>query len=665
MPYPSNQLNPDAKIGIISRGILNIPHIETLLGHPVVKRKWGRFTESINAIAGWGHKSTSLKTRNYAKANHIPYLAVEDGFLRSIELGNEHPPQSIVIDDLGIYYDANTPTRLESLIKRPINPEQQQRTQALIKQWQDTHVSKYNHLREYEGTLPDKYVLLADQTYGDASVELGLADENSFRLMIEDAIELYQDSIILIKTHPDVASGKKRGYINTCMAKSHPRIKFLNDNVHPVRLIKEAQAIFTVTSQIGFEGLIWNKKIHTYGMPFYAGWGLTNDYLPRPLNRQQVDKLQLVHAALIDYSYYLDPESNQRCEVEDLIKWVHFQRKLRTEFASNIYAYKFPFNKRNNVKRYLTGSNVHFVNNLKTLPPNSSVAVWGSMDIDRKDLKIIRLEDGFLRSVGLGADLIRPLSWVVDDHGIYYDPTKPSKLDLILQNLNVDQNMLDRAKRLHNRIVESGISKYNLSGKNWNRPAHVKNVILVPGQVESDASIAKGSLHIKHNIELLRIVRQNNPDAYIVYKPHPDVLAKLRKEGFEENQAEKFCDEIVKNASINLLLDCVDEVHVMTSLTGFEALLRKKKVFTYGRPFYAGYGLTTDLCQQSNRKVKRNIYELITGVLIIYPRYIVTKQSFYSSPESVLDRIIQINNLNPVLMKIIKSIRRFFVRLII
>lgn len=661
MPYPPNMIKPDAKIGIMSKGVANIPHLETLLGHSIVKSSWGRFKENIDAVAGWGYKPTSKEAREYAKKNHLPYLAIEDGFLRSVGLGHEHPPQSIVVDDRGIYYDANSTSRLEILIKQALNTEQKQRTKALIEQWREAGVSKYNHLREYEGTLPTNYVLVADQTNGDASVELGLANKDSFVRMIQDALRLYPDSIIAIKTHPDVVAGKKRSYIKETSVLNHSRIEVLNEDVHPVRLIKEAQAIFTVTSQIGFEGLIWGKKVHTYGMPFYAGWGLTQDLLPQPNKRRQINLLQLVHAALIDYPHYLDPESNQRCEVEDLIAWIQFQRQLRTEFTKDIYAYRFSFNKRYSVKRFLAGSNVHFVSNLNRIPQNSTVAVWGSTDVKRSDLKVLRLEDGFLRSVGLGADLVRPLSWVVDDCGIYYDPRQPSKLELILQNLKIDPNMQDRAKSLQQKIIESGISKYNLSGKEWNRPTNIKRVILVPGQVETDASIAKGAGKIRRNIDLLRTVRKENPDAYIVYKPHPDIHARLRKVGSNEHLVKNYSDEIVTNVSINRLLDLVDEVHVMTSLTGFEALIRKKKVFTYGKPFYAGYGLTTDRYILPERIKTLNLYELIFGVLIIYPRYVTIQKNLFATPEESIKNINKKINQNKKNI-IINYIRRIIVR---
>jgi capsular polysaccharide export protein len=161
-------------------------------------------------------------------------------------------------------------------------------------------------------------------------------------------------------------------------------------------------------------------------------------------------------------------------------------------------------------------------------------------------------------------------------------------------------------------------------------------VLLVPGQVESDASIAQGAPQIKRNIDLLRTVRQAHPDAYIVYKPHPDVVAKLRQEGMHEQKATQYCNELVTEVSITQLLRQVDEVHVMTSLTGFEALLHGCKVVTYGLPFYAGWGLTTDHCISTRRSARPTLTELIAATLIMYPRYVLPHHPGFASPEAAL-----------------------------
>ncbi len=660
MLYPTLNLPAPSEVGVLSRGLSNIPHLSRLLGHPVVlprhkgwltfllSRRWCQhsftarleqwlyFKRPVTAIAGWGHKATAAPARQYAARHRLRYLALEDGFLRSLGLGHDSPPQSLVIDDLGIYYNASAPSRLEQLVAQTLTPAQHARATSLIARWRDAAVSKYNHLREYEADLPSQYVLLADQTLGDASVTLGGANSQSFTAMIDAALRLYPEATLLLKTHPEVMAGKKRGYLDPKRYATHPRIQVLSQAVHPVRLIKEAQAVFTVTSQLGFEGLLWGKPVHTFGMPFYAGWGLTLDALNAPARRSRVSLEQLTHAALIDYARYLHPDTEQGCEVEELLAWLQHQRNLRTAFAPRIYGLGFSLNKQVSIKKFLAGSEVVFVQDLNHVEPNSTVAVWGSTQVARPDLKVLRLEDGFLRSAGLGADLVRPLSYVVDALGIYYDATRCSTLEQRIQSRHYSPEVLERARALQQRIVSAGISKYNLAGTSWVRPERATHVLLVAGQVESDASIALGAPQVKHNIALLRAVRQAHPTAYILYKPHPDVAAKLRRAGLHEQQATQYCDELVSGVSITQLFSQVDEVHVMTSLTGFEALLHGCTVVTYGLPFYAGWGLTTDHCSIARRTARPTLTELVAATLILYPRYVLPHQTGFASPEAVL-----------------------------
>lgn len=262
------------------------------------------------------------------------------------------------------------------------------------------------------------------------------------------------------------------------------------------------------------------------------------------------------------------------------------------------------------------------------------------------DKKVIRVEDGFLRSVGLGADLTRPISWVFDDLGIYFDPTAPSRLESILDTQLFDSSTLQRAKNLINSLVSLQLSKYNLKGQTWLRPSGKRCVILIPGQVETDASIAKGALTIKSNLALVRWVRTNNPTTWLVYKPHPDVAAGLRQPGSDESQVGLYCDEVITNADMTSILAQVDEVHTLTSLTGFEALLRGKQVHCYGQPFYAGWGLTVDAAPCPRRTKKLTLAELVAGALLVYPTYCSLFGRGLISAEEAIEELVQCRQLN-------------------
>ena len=132
---------------------------------------------------------------------------------------------------------------------------------------------------------------------------------------------------------------------------------------------------------------------------------------------------------------------------------------------------------------------------------------------------------------------------------------------------------------------------------------------------------------------LLRAVRTAQPDAYILYKPHPDVAAGLRKAGQRDRDAHQFCDEVIEGVDTPQILSAIDEVHTMTSLIGFEALLRNVSVTCYGQPFYCGWGLTTDIRPVVRRTARLTLDQLVAGTLIAYPRYISRGTGQFTSPE--------------------------------
>lgn len=264
----------------------------------------------------------------------------------------------------------------------------------------------------------------------------------------------------------------------------------------------------------------------------------------------------------------------------------------------------------------------------KGLNPQSTIYIWGRKEFleleqyaRKHSIRLFRVEDGFIRSVGLGSDLTQPYSLIIDSRGIYFDPTQPSDLEDILQNHIFTENEIIRANYIIQYMIDKKLSKYNLyENIDLNMPKD-KKIIVVPGQVEDDASVRYGANGMT-NLELLKQTRINRPDAYIVYKPHPDVLVGNRVGQVDDSKALQYCDQIITEVGIDSVLQYANEVHTMTSLVGFEALMRNIKVVTYGLPFYAGWGLTesTIACERRTRKLR--IGELLIGAYLIYPRYI-------------------------------------------
>lgn len=630
----------NAACGVFGLGLKRWPELELFLGRPV---KYAPLMDSqgLGATASWG-LANSERAKEVAHANRIPFLALEAGFLSSGESGKRDSALSIVVDDLGMYFDCSSPSRLEQFVSRDLRPIETARAQSLIVAWREGRVSRFNSAREYSRQLPERFVLAVDQTAEADSIRFGGACAASFQQMLASALSENPDCAVVVLPRADDALPTGRWQVTCESAARNPRVIFVESDVHPAGLIKAAAAVYVVTSHLGFEGLLWGKPVRTFGMPFYAGWGLTQDALPPPERRKRCALENLVHSALIDYSRYIHPETGERCEVEQLLAWLSLQRQMRERFSASVTGVGFTFVKKPVIRSFFQGSKVTFVRRFEKVENGTAVASWGSRQTltpSRVAASYVQLEDGFLRSVGLGADLIRPVSLVMDRRGIYYDSRQPSDLEQLLQTTEFTAALLDRAGRLRERILAGGITKYNVGTGTWERPAGPKRNILVPGQVESDASLRFGAPGTNTCIGLLRGVRQAHPDAHVIYKPHPDVVAGLRPAGRGEKDAAEWCDELLVDLPMGHLLPLVDEVHTLTSLTGFEALLRGRKVTCYGQPFFAGWGLTSDIAPVARRSRRLTLDELVAGTLILYPTYISRKTGKFTTPERVLDEL--------------------------
>ncbi|MDH4390387.1 MAG: capsular polysaccharide biosynthesis protein [Aquabacterium sp.] len=607
-----------------------------MAGHALARRP----RADTQAVLGWGFKPSAEHAAAVARAHGLPLWRLEDAFLRSVTLGADGPPFGVVIDDIGLYHDASAPSRLEALVQALLTPARAARADALVQQWRQAGVSKYNHARDAAPPLPGPFVLLLDQTAGDAAIALGGATPRSFTEMLQAALDEHPALPVVLKVHPDVLAGRKAGHLGRLTPGQAARVTVLAADVHVAGLLDSAAAVYTVTSQTGFEGLLRGCPVRCFGMPFYAGWGLTQDMLAAPARRAPVLLQALVHAALVDYARYVDPQTLLRCEIEALVAWAGLQRRMRQRFAPQVHALGFSRWKKPIVRAYFSGSQVHFIQRPADTPAGATVALWGRRTAPPQAGSTVRLEDGFLRSVGLGADLVRPLSWAMDTRGMYYDPAEPSDLEHLLQTHDFDPALCARAAALRGRINAEGITKYNVGSGVWQRPVGARRVVLVVGQVESDASITHAAPGVRSNIALLQAARAAAPHAHLVYKPHPDVVARLRRAGSGEHRAASVCDELVVDVPMHLLLAQVDEVQVLTSLAGFEALLRGVAVVTHGQPFYAGWGLTQDLAPPPRRGKVLSLDALVAGALLLYPSYVSQRSGTFCTAETVLDELL-------------------------
>ncbi len=598
-------------------------------------------------IAVWGRSPYAARGEAAAIAHDVPLLRIEDAFLRSIHPGRAHGaqgPLGLLIDPDGVHFDASRPSMIERLLtETPLDDHALlQRARDGIGRLKALELSKYNHFDPALALPPPGYVLVIDQSRDDASIHFGGARATTFREMLAVAQIENPGARIVIKTHPDTAAGLRPGHYGpeNCDA----RTSLLTDPVSPWALLEGAIAVYTVSSLMGYEAILAGHKPRVFGQPFYGGWGLTQDENPVARRARRLTRAQIFTASHILAPTWFDPCRGRLCSFEEAVDQLEAEvRAFRADRHGHVVTGMRLWKRRPIAKVFGGAGPLRFVE-----PPGKAaeiasrtgrnLLIWAGKEPPGLTApKVLRVEDGFLRSRGLGADLTPPLSLVTDGQGIYYDPSRASDLETLIATEPPPGGRL-RAERLISAITRAELSKYNLGGATPELPPGYR--ILVPGQVEDDASIRLGAGETCTNRTLLARCRAENPRATILFKPHPDVEAGLRKGAMTEAEALEFADAILPKSNPIPIIEAVDEVWTMTSLLGFEALLRGKPVTVTGTPFYAGWGLTRDLGEVPARRIARpDLIQLAYAALIAYPRYFDPVAGRACPPEVVVERL--------------------------
>jgi capsular polysaccharide export protein len=582
-------------------------------------------------VGVWGRSPTAPRGEAVAARRGAPLLRVEDAFLRSVHPGRSGgPPLGLALDRTGVHFDAGAPSDLETLLAtHPLDETPLlDRARAAMDWMRTAELSKYTAFDPAAPLPTAPYVLVVDQTRGDASLRACGAGPATFHEMLSRAREAHPGLPIVVKTHPETRAGHRPGHFGPEDAGRD--VTLLSDPVSPWQLMEGAVAVYTVSSQLGFEAILAGHRPHVLGQPFYAGWGLTEDTAPLPRRGRRLTRVQLFAAAMILYPVWYDPYRDRLCRLEDALATLEAETRAWRADRQGYVAVGMRLWKRRPLQRVFGRERpLKFADDPDRATrlagrERRDILVWaGKADprLDTASRPAFRVEDGFLRSRGLGAALVPPLSLVTDDLGIYYDPTRESRLErLIAEAATAPEARLDRARRLIARLTEARLTKYNLGGATPDLPPGRR--ILVPGQVEDDASILTGCGERRTNLALLEAARAAHPDAVIVYKPHPDVEAGLRAGAVPDETLGRHADVIARAADPVALIEAADEVWTLTSLLGFEALLRETPVTCLGTPFYAGWGLTTDLgAVPARRQARPSLAALVHAALIDYPRY--------------------------------------------
>ncbi|AWB35556.1 beta-3-deoxy-D-manno-oct-2-ulosonic acid transferase [Orrella marina] len=605
----------------------------------------------------------------------MPYWKLEDGFLRSFGTGRDFPSISMVVDRCGgIYYDSTQPSELEQILQSDgaLLDGREQEVGRAVDLIVRKRLSKYNNGGPVPDVVRDRIarhrlsqmaagrgvlapvILLIDQTFGDVGVTGAGANEQTFARMVQAARATHPDALLVIKTHPEVSAGHKSGYFSHLV--DDERTVCVRERVEPFALLTSVDEVYTVSSQMGFEALLAGKPVRCFGLPWYAGWGVTRDEQTCSRRTRTRSVQELFAAAYLDYTRYIDPETGRQGSIFDAIEWLIRQKEHAARFPARVICVGFKRWRQSALRPLLSlhPERLHFVRNAsaaQSLNPRAddTMVFWGasvpaglSQVAESSGARLCHLEDGFIRSVGLGTDRVRPQSLVFDPRGLYFDPHKVSTLEQMLNTVEVSDEDLERAKVLQAFIVKHRITKYNLEPDETVRwPGHRSGqaIILVPGQVADDASVRLGAGAVNSNPGLLQAARKAHPDAYIVYKPHPDVASGNRKGGVSVAQARQWANHVETQASIISCIEACTAVHTLTSLSGFDALLRGKEVVVYGRPFYSGWGLTQDMVEPVRPRRRRTLPEMIAICLLHYPMYWNWKMRGASTCEAVMHRL--------------------------
>ncbi|ARR57176.1 capsule biosynthesis protein [Rhizorhabdus wittichii DC-6] len=374
---------------------------------------------------------------------------------------------------------------------------------------------------------------------------------------------------------------------------------------------------------------------------------IARDGAPDPLERA-------ITCWLIDAADYRDPYSGRPVSIEAAVEQLAFWRQTIDHNRGIAVAAGIAGWKRREVEAMLwPGEPLHFARSADDAvraarTAAGMIAVWPSkaprgLDAEAAahGVAVHPVEDGFLRSTGLGSDCHPPHSIILDREGLHLDPNRPSELERLIATPIDNPVLIARAERLMRDLVEKGISKYASGGRPYERPVKGRRLVLVTGQVEDDLSVRLGAAGVEGNLDLIRRARAAEPDAFLIFKPHPDVDAGHRRGAVPDAEALAHVDLVLRDVPMASLLDSVDAIHVLTSLSGFEALIRGCEVVTHGQPFYAGWGLTRDMAPPIERRRGRNITkaQLVAATLIQYPRYLDPVTKLPCPPEILVERL--------------------------
>ena len=355
-----------------------------------------------DVVGVWGNSPTARRGLAIVARHNAPVLRVEDSFLRSLHPGRVgEPPLGLLLDRSGVHFDPAQPSDLETLLAtHPLDDTALlNRARYGIERMRELHLSKYSAV---DPTLPPPdpgYVLVVDQALNDASVTASKGEYARFREMLVMAQEENPGARILIKTHPETVAGYRSGYFSD--QDLSDRVAFFSTPISSWLLLDGAVGVYTLSSQFGFEAILAGHKPRVFGQPFYAGWGLTQDEEYFPRRQRKLTRAQLFAAAMILCPSWYDPYRDRLCELETVLDTLEAQTRAWRQDLKGWTASGMRLWKRKHLQQMFgREKKIRFTSG----PPDSSDRphmVWANQSLARRRVSV-RIEDGFLRSRGLG-----------------------------------------------------------------------------------------------------------------------------------------------------------------------------------------------------------------------------------------------------------------------